>query len=166
MILGGLIKHQCPFRAVAAAVSSTPIIAQLPFLPFLSERSSVGCFGEVCTACGFSITRSYRQVGVDAVSETELANSRAVPPHKNSKNCGTYVLDHAVNRHNRASPNPLASLSISLCYDKSRMSEREFTGGLQAILPGRSDMAGSLCAACVSCGACQSLIQQGFWRSR
>ena len=42
MLLDGLTKHQCPFRAVAAAVSSTHIIAQLQFLPFLSERSSVG----------------------------------------------------------------------------------------------------------------------------
>ena len=42
MLLDGLIKHQCPFRAVAAAPSSTHIIAHLQFLPFLSERSSVG----------------------------------------------------------------------------------------------------------------------------
>ena len=47
MLRVGLIKHHCPFRAVAAAVSGTHIIAHLPFLPFLSERSSVGCFGEI-----------------------------------------------------------------------------------------------------------------------
>jgi hypothetical protein len=47
--LDGLIKHQCPFRAVAAAPSSTHIIAHLQFLPFLSERSSVGRFWEVMT---------------------------------------------------------------------------------------------------------------------
>ena len=43
----GLIKHHCPFRAVAAAVSSTSIIAHPMFLPFLSERSSVGCLEEI-----------------------------------------------------------------------------------------------------------------------
>jgi hypothetical protein len=47
MLRVGLIKHHCPFRAVAAAVSGTHIIAHLPFLPFLSERSSVGCFEEI-----------------------------------------------------------------------------------------------------------------------
>src|ERR1700693_4463649 len=47
MLRVGLIKHHCPFRAVAAAVSGTHIIAHLQFLPFLSERSSVGRFGEV-----------------------------------------------------------------------------------------------------------------------
>jgi len=49
MLMDGLIKHQCPFRAVAAAVSSTHIIAHRQFLPLLSERSSVGCFWEVRT---------------------------------------------------------------------------------------------------------------------
>ena len=43
----GLIKHHCPFRAVAAAVSNTSIIAYPMFLPFLSERSSVGCLEEI-----------------------------------------------------------------------------------------------------------------------
>jgi hypothetical protein len=47
MLLVGLIKHHCPFRAVAAAVSGTHIIAHLQFLPFLSERSSVGRFWEI-----------------------------------------------------------------------------------------------------------------------
>src|ERR1700675_5191326 len=47
MLRVGLIKHHCPFRAVAAAVSGTHIIAHLQFLPFLSERSSVGRFWEV-----------------------------------------------------------------------------------------------------------------------
>src|SRR5258708_19906091 len=49
MLRVGLIKHHCSFRAVAAAVSSTHIIAHLQFLPFLSERSSVGCFEEIGT---------------------------------------------------------------------------------------------------------------------
>jgi len=47
MLRDGIMKRQCPFRAVPAAVSSTHIIAHLQFLPFLSERSSVGCFEEV-----------------------------------------------------------------------------------------------------------------------
>src|SRR5258708_17880521 len=61
MLRVGLIKHHCPFRAVAAALSSTPIIAHLQFLPFLSERSSVGCFegiGTLAMVAGF-----YGQLG-------------------------------------------------------------------------------------------------------
>ena len=44
MLLDGLIKHQCPFRAVARAVFQPHIIAHLQFLrSYLNEAQSVAC---------------------------------------------------------------------------------------------------------------------------
>ena len=64
MLRGGLIKHQCPFRVVAAAVSSTPIIAHFPFFrSYLSEAQSVA---SGLTAARAHPSQPWRLLALDA----------------------------------------------------------------------------------------------------